>query len=125
MQSFSFSTAPSGPPTDIVVTNTTNSSITIQWGPVDCVHRNGHITNYTILYGIQGNETLQTMNVSADVSEVTITELQEFTRYEIKVAAVNSAGIGEFGVKTVATLPGMNFLLHYNPTLRSATSMYM
>ena len=107
---FSFSTAPSGPPTNIAVTSTTNSSITIQWGPVNCVHRNGHITNYTILYGIQGNGTLQTINVSADVSEVTITELEEFTRYEIKVAAVNSAGIGEFGSKTVVTLPGRNFL---------------
>ena len=108
---FSFSTAPSGPPTDIVVTNTTNSSITIQWRPVICVHRNGHITNYTILYGIQGIETLQTINVSADVSEVTITELQEFTRYEIKVAAVNSAGIGEFGTKMAVTLPGRTLVL--------------
>ena len=43
--------APSAPPTSVNVSDVTPSSITVQWGPVDCIHRNGDITGYSVQYG--------------------------------------------------------------------------
>ena len=37
---------PSAPPISVSVSEVTSSSITVQWGPVDCIHRNGDITDY-------------------------------------------------------------------------------
>ena len=43
--------APFTPPTSVSVSEVTSSSITVQWGPVDCIHRNGNITGYSMQYG--------------------------------------------------------------------------
>ena len=73
----------------------TFSSITVQWGPVNCIQRNGDITGYSVRYGVQGNGSTQTVNVSGgDTTETTIFGLHSFTNYSIEVAAVNGAGTG-------------------------------
>ena len=56
--------APSAAPTSVSVSEDTSSSITVQWGAVDCIHHNGDITGYSVLYGVQGSESTQTMSVS-------------------------------------------------------------
>ena len=71
-------------------------SITVQWGPVDCIQRNGEITGYLVQYAVQKSDTTQTVNVSGDTNETTITGLEPATSYVIKVAAVNSAGTGKY-----------------------------
>ena len=71
------------------VSEDTSSSITVQWGAVDCVHRNGDITGYSVQYGVQGSGSTQTMSVSGDsVTEATLSELIPSTTYSIEVAAV-------------------------------------
>ena len=71
------------------VSEDTSSSITVQWGAVDCVHRNGNITGYSVQYGVQGSGSTQTMSVSGDsVTEATLSELTPSTTYSIEVAAV-------------------------------------
>ena len=72
----------------------TSSSITVQWGAVDCIHHNGDITGYSVRYGVQGSENMQTMSVSSDDTQTTIPKLLPNTIYEIHVAAVNSVGEG-------------------------------
>ena len=73
----------------------TSTSITVQWGAVACVRRNGDITGYSLWYGVQGNGTTQTKNISgASVTETTISGLIPYTTYSIAMAAVNSAGTG-------------------------------
>ena len=88
---------PSAPPTSFQVTGLTSSSITVQWGAVDCIHRNGDITGYSVRYGVQGSGSTQTESVSGGATtEATISGLTPSTSYVIDIAAVNSAGIGVY-----------------------------
>ena len=87
------SAAPSGPPTSVRAIST-STNITVQWGTVDCIHRNGDITGYLVQYGVVGSGNTQTMSVSR--GSVTISSLMSSTTYSIQVAAVNSAGTGVY-----------------------------
>ena len=92
-----FLSAPSIAPTSVNVSEVTSSSITVQWGAVDCIHRNGDITGYRVQYGVQGNRSTQTKNVSGRVATQTIISgLTPSTNYSIEVAAVNNVGTGVY-----------------------------
>ena len=100
-------TAPSAPPTSVSTSDVTFSSITIQWGRVDCIHRNGDITGYSVQYSIQGSDTAQTLTVSGGATtNTTISGLDSSTMYEIEVAAVNSAGTGVYSNFTTQMTAG-------------------
>ena len=86
----SVSVAPTGPPTPISASSS-STSITVQWGPVDCIHRNGDITGYTVRYRKTMAGPMQDISVSS-VTEYTITGLMPSTSYTVRVGAVNSAG---------------------------------
>ena len=93
--------APSAAPTSVSVSEVTFSSITVQWGAVDCIHHNGDITGYSVQYGVQGS-VRQTMNVSGgSVTEATISGLTASTTYSIEVAAVT--GENRIGVYSSPT----------------------
>ena len=93
----SFPPALSAPPTSVRTSNITSSTIVLQWGPVECIHRNGDITGYSVRYGVQGSGSTQTMSVSGGVTYgTTITGLIPFTTYSIEVAAVNTINTGEY-----------------------------
>ena len=99
--------APSSAPTSVRVSAVTSSSITVQWGAVDCIHHNGDITSYSVQYGVQGNGSIQTMYVSrGSVTEATISTLMPSTTYSIQVAAVNSVGIGEYSTSITVKTDG-------------------
>ena len=90
-----FPSAPSAAPTSVSVSEVTFSSITVQWGAVDCIHRNGDITGYSVRYGIHRSGSTQTVSVSGGgATMTTISELTSSTTYSIEVAAVNSAATG-------------------------------
>ena len=92
-------TAPSAAPTSVSVPeeHVTSSTITVQWGAVDCIHHNGNITGYSVRYGVQGSGSTQTRDVSGgSVTEATISSLMPSTTYSIQVAAVNSVGTGVY-----------------------------
>ena len=93
--------APSAAPNSVSVSEVTSSSITVQWGAVPCIHRNGDITGYSVQYGVVGSESTQTMTVSG--ASVNITGLVESTTYTIEVAAVNSDGIGVYSEPLIIT----------------------
>ena len=84
--------APFTPPTSVSVSEVTFSSITVQWGPVDCIHRNGDITGYSVQYGSE------TVSVSGDSSGgmYVISGLIPSTTYSIQVAAQTSADTGPY-----------------------------
>ena len=95
----SFHPAPSAPPTFVSTLDVTPSSITVQWGAVDCFHHNGDITGYAIRYGVYGSaERDRTAMVpggsSAGLYE--ISGLLSSTTYSIAVAALTSAGTGVY-----------------------------
>ena len=92
-----FLSAPSTAPTCVSVSEVTSTSITVQWGAVDCICRNRDITGYTVRYGVQGNGSKQTVNVSGgEATQAIISELTPSTNYSIEVAAVNSVGTGVY-----------------------------
>ena len=96
--------APSAPPTSVSIFDVTNSSITVQWGLVDCIQRNGDITGYSVQYGVQESGSTQTMSVSGGATtEGTLSELNAATIYSIEVAAMNNVGTGVYSNLTTTT----------------------
>ena len=70
---------------------------------MDCIHRNGNITGYSIQYHMRGSGVLMYVNTSS--LQYTILELQPSTEYVIGVAAVNNAGIGVYENLNISTFP--------------------
>ena len=102
----SFPPAPSAPSTSVGTSYITSSTIVLQWGPVDCIHRNGDITGYSVRYGVQGSGSTQTMSVTGgDTREATISRLESDSTYAIEVAGENSAGIGVYSDPLVVDTP--------------------
>ena len=92
------------------VSGVTSSSITVQWGAVDCIHRNGDITGYSVRYGVQGSGSTQTVNVSGGGATMRlISGLTASTQYSIEVAAVNSAGTGVYSDVIMQLTQGIVF----------------
>ena len=91
--------APSAAPTPMSK-GSNSSSITVHWGAVDCIHRNGDITGYSVRYGVQKSaEGERTVNMATGDSRGgmhTISGLSAATEYTVEVAAVNSVGTGVY-----------------------------
>ena len=102
-----FLPAPSDPPTSVTTSIATSSSITVQWGPVNCIHRNGYITGYTVQYRVKGSDSTKDITVTSSSTEATISGLDSATNYSIEVAAVNIAGIGAYSNLVYVVTKGM------------------
>ena len=89
---------PSAPPTLVNITKVFGTMIEVQWQPVNCTQRNGNIILYLVQYEALGSSN----TITAEGEQVTISNLMLFTTYSIKVAAVNSAGTGEFSPAIMA-----------------------
>ena len=87
------SLAPSSPPSLFRRDTITPNSITVQWGEIACLNRNGIITGYTVRVTKNGRIEGRTQ-VGGDAREATVSRLLPSTTYRVQVAAVNSAGIG-------------------------------
>ena len=108
----------------------TSSSITVQWGAVPCIHRNGDITGYSVQYGVMGSEST---NISEDdAKEATISNLMSNTSYWIKVAAVNSEGIGNFSERILnhtliegksSMITNIKYLKYFVTVVKTTTSV--
>ena len=83
----------------------TSSSITVQWGPVNCREQNGDITGYSVRYGVQGSgegdKTVVMVTGDSSGGMYEITELTSSTTYSIEVAAVNRNGTGPYSAPVV------------------------
>ena len=78
----------------------TANSVTLQWGEVACLERNGEFTGYTVTAETSDGVVKGTASVNVDARQATISGLTPSTQYIVSVAAVNGAGTGP-----VATLP--------------------
>ena len=114
----SFPSAPSAPPTSVSISDVTSSSIAVQWGPVDCNDRNGDITGYSVRYGVVGNGSAQTVNVSGGTTTgFNITGLSPASNYSVEVAARDSAGTGIYSAPVFVITEGT-----YNNVFRNKSS---
>ena len=88
------STAPTGAPDGVSEGPVTANSITVQWGEVPCLDRNGEITSYTVEVTLSG-EVVATVNVNGgSARRGTVSGLNPATAYLVLVTAVNSADTG-------------------------------
>ena len=95
---------PSSAPTSVSATSTP-TTITVQWGMVPCIHRNGEITGYSVRYS--GGGSTDTVSVSgANARQTTISGLTPSTDYTIEVAAVNSVGTGPYSSAIIEATDG-------------------
>ena len=94
--------APSAPPSSVSATVQSSTSITVQWGSVPCIHQNGQITGYSVRYGVEGSGNTQT--VTAMGNGATIYDLTPSTNYIVQVAAVNSAGVGDYSDPSIIVI---------------------
>ena len=118
--------APSAPPTSVSVSAVTSSSITVQWGAVDCIHRNGDITGYSVRYGEVGSGSTQTVSISGvSVTEATISSLMPSMTYSIRMAAENSAGTGDFSNITFHLTLGITFCCKHAVDITFVVSIYI
>ena len=75
---------------------------------MDSIHDKKSITGYCVRYGIHNSGSSSTVYVpGAATTETTISELSSTTNYSIEVAAVNSAGIGNYSDPVIATTKGI------------------
>ena len=104
--------APSAPPSDVSGSPVNSITITVWWGPVSCVHRNGEITGYSVQYGEMGSESTQNIRVSGTSSGgmATISGLSPTTMYTVVVAAENSAGTGDYSDPVIVETPDSEYL---------------
>ena len=117
--------APFAAPTSVRVSGAASSNIIVQWGAVDCIHRNGDITGYSVRYGEVESGSTQTVSVSG--GSVTISNLTLSTNYTIQVAAVNSAGIGVYSDPpiTAETVPISIYLCRFMHNLCYVQCIYI
>ena len=102
---------PSAAPSSVSVSQVTLSTIIVRWEDLECIHRNGNITGYSVLV-VASSVMDMVINVD-DVRQATISELTPFTEYTISVAAVNTAGMGVYSNGTTITIKGISDLILY------------
>ena len=101
--------APSAPPTSVRVSVVNSTTISVQWGPVHCIHQNGEITWFSLRYGEAGNRDTETLFVSGgSVTQSTISSLLPSTNYSVQVAGVNSDGTGVYSTHVHFLMPEMS-----------------
>ena len=93
---------PPQPPDGISEVSVTANRITVQWGEVPCIDRNGEITGYTVDVTLSGM-VVRTENVDGSARRGTVSGLTPSTEYTVTVAAVNSVGSGPFSGITITT----------------------
>ena len=92
--------------------------MTVSWDSVECIHRNGLITHYQLVYEPVDDfaHSLATMIISGDPDDGGVymaAGLDPSSGYLFKVAAVNNIGVGHFATVTVQTKEGL-FVVHAN-----------
>jgi len=87
--------APSGHPRALLAIEILSANVTLTWSEIDCLDRNGVITNYVIQYRREGASYV-TVNTLSNSTTHVMTGLDSYTVYTFTVAGVNSISTGPF-----------------------------
>ena len=85
---------PSAPPVNVQGHNTSSTSIWVDWDTVPVADQNGIILTYTVTYMTFPGGIPMTTVVSAPTTNVTLSNLEEYTNYSILVFASTVKGDG-------------------------------
>ena len=69
--------------------------VIVSWNEIECIERNGMITNYTVEFSSLGGSVIPGL-LMVDEKRFTAGGLTSFTNYTFRVAGVNSNGTGTF-----------------------------
>ena len=73
----------------------TSRSVSITWDTIECIERNGEITDYTVVFQEQGGAVIPG-EVNVMDRTFTASGLTPHTNYTFSVAGVNIIGTGPF-----------------------------
>lgn len=90
--------APSAAPHNVTAVSVRPSSLLVSWLPPLLIDHNGDLTGFRVSYGKVGSRRLQSVQLSANVTMYTISQLIPSTEYRVRVACINSNGTGPFSV---------------------------
>ena len=93
----------------------TARSVNVSWNEIECIERNGMITNYTVEFSSLGGSVVPGVLI-VNERRFTASGLTLFSNYTFRVAGVNSNGIGPFSNITIietAEDSMFDFSMHY------------
>ncbi len=90
------STVPSGPAQNLNSTVLSSEEAVITWDAPDVADQNGIITGYVINVTLAG--TGQTFQMTSSTNDLYLTNLQPFTTYTCRVAAMTNVGVGPYSI---------------------------
>ena len=100
--------APTGVPQNIT-SSVAARSINVSWNEIECIERNGMISNYSVEFSPLGGSVIPGV-VMMDERRYTVSGLTPFTNYTFQVAGVNSVSTGPLSdVVTMETLEDSMF----------------
>ena len=73
----------------------TARNVSVSWNEIECIERNGMITNYTVEFSSLGGSVIPGV-LMVDERRFTASGLTPFTNYTFRVAGINSNGTGPF-----------------------------
>ena len=85
-----------------MVPSTTSRSVSVSWNTIECIERNGEITDYTVVFQEQGGAMI-TGEVNVMDRTFTATGLTPHTNYIFRVAGVNINGTGLYSDDIIIT----------------------
>ena len=107
MNDYTIVIVPTGSPQGITP-SVTSRSVSVSWNEIECIERNGMITNYTVEFSSLGGSGVLMVNER----RFNASGLTPFTNYTFRVAGINSNGVGPFsGVTTIQTAEDSIFKL--------------
>ena len=118
LNKYLFPVAPSSPPQDVVTLALSPTSIRVTFIPPLAINQNGPNLVYNVSYTGHTFETIsqfQTVNVPNSIypataaESVTITGLEEYNNYTVRVSAINIEGPSQFttGVIQITDIAGL------------------
>ena len=96
---------PSAAPISVSLVRLTSTTITLQWDVIDCIHRNGEISGYSVRVQWGSSDMIRVVTVGS-VRETTITGLHPSTEYYISMAAMNHVGTGVYSDNVIVITEG-------------------
>ena len=97
------SSEPDGAPQNVKGQNTSSTSISVSWDPVQAELQNGIITGYNITYQSQTENDNGVVPVGPNDLQANLTGLKKFVKYNISVVALTVKGDGPPSIIVVRT----------------------
>ena len=114
-------TAPTGVPRDLTY-SVTSTTVNLNWRQIDCIERNGVITNYTVVFQDKGGVVIPG-EVNVIGQTFTASGLTPHTNYSFRVAGVNSNGTGPYS-NDITVLTDEDGIL-YNTNYKACHKFYV